>query len=60
MLGLLSSVRIAHTAQIYVVVGNAFSSRESVGAIKVVILNKEPDGFLRAEPHLYVNYAAVY
>jgi hypothetical protein len=38
----LSSVRIAHTAQVYMVMGNAFSSREAVSSIKVMIWNEEP------------------
>jgi hypothetical protein len=48
------------------IVGNAFSSRESVHPIKVIIWNKELlmgfDMSLRAEPHVrvYVSLAAVY
>jgi hypothetical protein len=58
----LSSVRITHMAQVYLVVGNAFSSQEAVSPIKAIICNDDPvmcfEMCLRAEPHLYVSLAA--
>jgi hypothetical protein len=42
---------------------DAFSSREVLSPIKVIISNEEPfmgvELFLRAEPHLHVSLAAV-
>jgi hypothetical protein len=38
----LGSVGIAHTAQVSMVMGNTFSSQETVTPIKVIIWNKEP------------------
>jgi hypothetical protein len=42
MLGLLSSVHIAHIAQAYMVMVNAFSSWEAVSQIEVIIWDKRP------------------
>jgi hypothetical protein len=38
----LSGVRIAHIAEVYMVIGNAFSSWEAVSPIKMIIWNEEP------------------
>jgi hypothetical protein len=57
MLGLSSSVRIAHVAEVYMVMGNAFSSREAVSPIKVINWEEEP--LMGFEQSHFVSLAAV-